>query len=301
MICKWCGEKLDPSTTHCKRCGRETPAMSDCGGYYKLGSAEPVQRPASRDNSKLQRENDAIKRALAKLQKRQRADRKVLYFGLSAALVLIVVLFVLVVLLNAKVNRLASELEQLAQPVLQHTQDAQPADADQLPGQVGVNLTIIRSEGAVSVMGDVQIGETGGSEALLCDSVSDAGVDTYKANVFLPGQEDAAEILLIKSTHGDELISVEFRHQFDRFYGADAQCYPVWKYRTGADQEWQNLPEAGFAMKRSESGYVLEASSQEYRKLSEAGYVELCLLAEITFAGGQTVTVSVEGLPVQMD
>lgn len=36
MFCKWCGGRLAPSDSKCKRCGREVPALSDCGGFYDL-------------------------------------------------------------------------------------------------------------------------------------------------------------------------------------------------------------------------------------------------------------------------
>lgn len=36
MFCKWCGANISGSATVCDRCGRETPAMSDCGGFYDL-------------------------------------------------------------------------------------------------------------------------------------------------------------------------------------------------------------------------------------------------------------------------
>jgi hypothetical protein len=36
MFCKWCGGDLLSSDTKCKRCGRDVPALSDCGGFYDL-------------------------------------------------------------------------------------------------------------------------------------------------------------------------------------------------------------------------------------------------------------------------
>jgi len=36
MFCKWCGGNLNPSDHKCRRCGREVPALSDCGGFYDL-------------------------------------------------------------------------------------------------------------------------------------------------------------------------------------------------------------------------------------------------------------------------
>lgn len=36
MLCKWCGAKLPDFATKCKRCGKDIPAISDCGGFYDL-------------------------------------------------------------------------------------------------------------------------------------------------------------------------------------------------------------------------------------------------------------------------
>lgn len=36
MICKWCGAEIQPSYKNCPVCGRELPAMSDCGGFYDI-------------------------------------------------------------------------------------------------------------------------------------------------------------------------------------------------------------------------------------------------------------------------
>ena len=36
MFCKWCGADLSNSATKCTRCGKDVPAMSDCGGFYDL-------------------------------------------------------------------------------------------------------------------------------------------------------------------------------------------------------------------------------------------------------------------------
>lgn len=44
MICKWCGEAVDPGSRICGRCGRELPPMTDCGGFYQvMPSARPAQ------------------------------------------------------------------------------------------------------------------------------------------------------------------------------------------------------------------------------------------------------------------
>lgn len=36
MFCKWCGKSIQLTDKKCPACGRETPPMSDCGGFYDL-------------------------------------------------------------------------------------------------------------------------------------------------------------------------------------------------------------------------------------------------------------------------
>lgn len=36
MFCKWCGNSIQLTDKKCPTCGRETPPMSDCGGFYNL-------------------------------------------------------------------------------------------------------------------------------------------------------------------------------------------------------------------------------------------------------------------------
>lgn len=47
MFCKWCGNSIQLTDKKCPTCGRETPPMSDCGGFYNLkhsngGTAAPT-------------------------------------------------------------------------------------------------------------------------------------------------------------------------------------------------------------------------------------------------------------------
>lgn len=44
MICKWCGATIDVTKGKCPDCGRATPALSDCGGFYDI--VPKATRPA---------------------------------------------------------------------------------------------------------------------------------------------------------------------------------------------------------------------------------------------------------------
>lgn len=45
MICKWCGATIDVTKGKCPDCGRNIPALSDCGGFY--GVVPKATRPVS--------------------------------------------------------------------------------------------------------------------------------------------------------------------------------------------------------------------------------------------------------------
>lgn len=47
MICKWCGETLKTGAKTCKRCKRDIPAKSDCGGFYDLVPLPGTVPPAA--------------------------------------------------------------------------------------------------------------------------------------------------------------------------------------------------------------------------------------------------------------
>jgi hypothetical protein len=48
MICKWCGETVKPGAGTCKRCKRQIPALSDCGGFYDLvNQSSPILPPVA--------------------------------------------------------------------------------------------------------------------------------------------------------------------------------------------------------------------------------------------------------------
>lgn len=50
MICKGCGGALERGERICRRCGREVPSLSDCGGFYDLvNTPRPAaEKPRSR-------------------------------------------------------------------------------------------------------------------------------------------------------------------------------------------------------------------------------------------------------------
>ncbi len=46
MICKWCGASLPGAQGKCRRCGKEQPPLSECGGFYNIARTPAPGAPA---------------------------------------------------------------------------------------------------------------------------------------------------------------------------------------------------------------------------------------------------------------
>ncbi len=118
MICKWCGNKISPSDTKCKRCGKEVPALSDCGGFYDIVSKESIAAAAS-----SARTNNVVERPVrpaAPAPVNNSDDNKTIKLALAGfVLVIVVILFVLIFVLFGKVSKLSDELDTLKQNIVE--------------------------------------------------------------------------------------------------------------------------------------------------------------------------------------
>ncbi|MBE6924402.1 MAG: hypothetical protein E7466_04085 [Ruminococcaceae bacterium] len=143
MICKWCGGTVKAGDKKCARCGREIPALSDCGGFYGLVSnpaplvaAAPVAAPAAPPAPDPQ---ELARRAAAKKKAEQMALMRLGIFAL-VALVIVIMLIVLMVRqgdLDKRLNGMEKDMDMLNSKFSSHLQDNQmPERPDDRPAPV---------------------------------------------------------------------------------------------------------------------------------------------------------------------
>lgn len=117
MICKWCGNSMSPSETKCKRCGKEVPALSDCGGFYdlapKAAAAEVPSAPASSTAapSSYQPAKEPVP------AKKSKINKKFVLALIATVSAIFVTLLVLVFVLLGKVGNLSDDIEELQDKV----------------------------------------------------------------------------------------------------------------------------------------------------------------------------------------
>lgn len=114
MFCKWCGNNLRLTDKKCSACGRETPPMSDCGGFYNLkhSNGGTGVTPVASTEKVIVKEVpncSAVEKMEAKYAKERKAARKhhtmtMLCFGI--VLIAIICTAVLAVIANSQLGKL---------------------------------------------------------------------------------------------------------------------------------------------------------------------------------------------------
>lgn len=120
MFCKWCGGNLASTDIRCKRCGRDVPAGSDCGGFYDImQEGRPVQSAVA---------------APAQKAKAPVALIAVMAAGFAVLLILLIVVFVNQSRLTQELEDIRNELQDMeAETVIEDTAgEAEPESTGEL-------------------------------------------------------------------------------------------------------------------------------------------------------------------------
>ena len=133
MICKWCGAKVERTDKKCRRCGKEAPAMSECGGFY------PPPKPAVVGDPRT-----AAPRYPAQPQQKKRSGGGLLIIlcVLMAVVLLLSVFSLMMVLTNSR------KLEQLSKKDSAPAATAQPTEE---PTEATEPLTLAQQDVTVRV------------------------------------------------------------------------------------------------------------------------------------------------------
>lgn len=125
MFCKWCGADLPNTANKCTRCGKDIPAMSDCGGFFDLvpnakrhSTEVPVSQltPKAYPVSVEPSENNPPKRDIPTKGKESR--QKSNSFQLLTTCVGFIVVIALLLGINSKVGKILGSAEESGEKIL---------------------------------------------------------------------------------------------------------------------------------------------------------------------------------------
>lgn len=154
MFCKWCGKSIQLTDKNCPACGRETPPMSDCGGFYDLkhsntGSATEKAIVKEVPNSAAP-EKMEVKYAKERKAAKKHHTMTMLCFGVL--FIAIVCTAVLAVSANIQLGKLKEQIKsiQIEMPV-NAAEDTTNEPTEKQPGDEPEERTAHNFELAVTV------------------------------------------------------------------------------------------------------------------------------------------------------
>lgn len=328
MFCKWCGGTVAPSEATCKRCGRELPALSDCGGFYDLVPSAKESKPtpiAERmlppdTNRPLGNDYNRYRSATAEMAPIKKTENKqpISIWGL-VALCCFAILFTQSLVMNGRIVKqseqigvlkeelqgMAIRLQELSEfaapPVLlpEETPDAPPPEEPALKQQEVTFGVSISSEEDFNVFHAYsQLGDGIDTSSAVYEFDNESGA-LSKIRFSLGEVEDAIELKLSQT---EEL----FGYKVILSYAVDNQVFAIvdkpfqsrWLYRIVGSDEWEALPEGVYTSQNKMGEASISLSGAELLQLvdDDGGQLELMCELQLETAEGGALRLVIEGV-----
>ena len=335
MFCKWCGGNLNPSETKCKRCGKEIPALSDCGGFYDLVPTAKTRNATSPnvvvpDNGVNQPGGGSSKnqkpKPLEKTPVKKKNNKQPLYFLGFVTLCCFAILFVHILLLNGMIAKQSESIgdmnEELQGMVTQIRElsakettspialpEEKPDESTELPvptepelkeQDISFGVTITSAEDFNNYSAHSDLGD-------YMDSVSIAyGFDKMTGELskvyFALKEADGTIELSLNQT-------IEFRsHKVSVYYMVDNKVFGItdepaefkWLYRISNTDEWRVVPTSIFNVENDKGETAISITSTELLELIDRDIELPELKCEILLktAEGGSLTLIIEGITI---
>jgi len=287
MFCKWCGGSLTPSDSKCKRCGKEVPALSDCGGFYDLVPdakqlpktppadlhRPPCEMPPARDEKPEVRSGKTNKSVTKKLS-------VLPFFGA------VVVLVIAGIIVSGKINQCSAEIKGLRDELNSIASDigaiearlqaSEEVGSDEMTESVPELVEPVFSQQDVSF--SFKIVEQRDAKEYLPEYDLDECDDKISVS-FVFGDETASAVysaeksgqidlgFSCKSDGGSHTAAVTYKINESVFGLPRAPETCNWEYRVGSEDSWHPVTDALF----SQTG----TSGQSELTISETGWQDL--------------------------
>lgn len=323
MFCKWCGGNLASSDTKCKRCGKEVPALSDCGGFYDLvpnakkpvevrpGSVVPPEKPANPPRKPEPHKEVTPTRSKKAGKKSQLGLFVLTVIGFALAIMLLVVILGKVNQYSREVNRLRNDLRTINEKIDAIQVPTEPVETEPespepfvilepvLAEQNVVFTVIIPGEDSTQKIDtDLNLGDytdvaiiTHGLDALT-GAVNSAGYSLEKANTAVSLTIDRNIEFLNRTVSVSYVID-------DTIYGlSEAPETFKWQYRLDAESDWVDLPKDVFVQTDITGKTELTVRETALQELIADNEGQLELRCEIcrTNTDDGSLTIVIEGI-----
>lgn len=331
MFCKWCGADLPSSANKCTRCGKNIPAMSDCGGFYDLvpnakrRTAEgPVSTPVG---PKVDPVNvDPVKNDTPKKDvpvKGKKSGRKSNGFQLLITCIGFIIVIALLLGMNSKIGKVLDsvansdgrivtiyeELQQIKNSIQgeENEEPTPPTEGETVPNNVlleeqNIKIEIVadHSETGTSVKTTADLGDF--EDTVVDQVVLDSATQSLAGvQIDLSEAENCVEVKITNkpaaSSYGKGSISVVFDIDEKIFAEAQDEDEYKWAYRITGSTKWTSLDKDVFTI--SEDGKTVTYTANKLVDLLEdAELAEFRLTYKRSNVKDGSLTIIVSGITV---
>lgn len=331
MFCKWCGADLPNSANKCTRCGKEVPAMSDCGGFYDLvpnakrrTAGDPVSTPVGPKvvpvNVDPAKSDTSKKDVPVKGKKNGRKSS-----GLQLLIICIGFIIVIALLLgmNSKIGKVLDsvansdgrivtiyeELQQIKNSIQgeENEEPTPPTEGETVPNNVlleeqNVKVEIVadHSETGTSVKTTADLGDF--EDTVVDQVVLDSATQSLSGvQIDLSDAENCIEVKITNkpaaSSYGKGSISVDFDIDEKSFAEAQDEAEYEWEYRITGSTKWTFLDKDVFTI--SEDGKTVTYTANKLVDLlEEAEMAEFRLTYKRSNVKDGSLTIIISGITV---
>lgn len=323
MFCKWCGGTIASSDIKCKRCGKEVPALSDCGGFYDLvpnakkpsdvqpGPVVPPVKPASPPRKpEPTREAEPARK---KSSKKSLLGLTVL--NVVGFMLVMLMLFIIVSKVNqysTEVNGLRNDLRTISEkidsiaaatePVTSEPEATEPTVVlDPVLADQDVNFTakINGEDSAQAMEADLDLGDYTDT-AVISYGMDD---ETNAINSISYTLKEAGAVVVLTMECNNEFRTKNLSVSYvidDIAYGlSNAPETCTWQYRFSNDADWEDLPDTFIQTNGTgKTGLSIRETALQELLADNEGQGQLELRCEIsrTNTKNGSLTLVIEGI-----
>lgn len=322
MFCKWCGATITSSAAKCTRCGKDVPAMSDCGGFYDLvpgaprsgGAVPPVQPAAPKPHGPRP---EQVKQAPPSGKKNNTG-----LVGLAIACVGLLVMLVLILGMRSQINACLTWLEDNNQKIELLASDVQrlkkntAEDSQQVPEEtvteapkleeqtVQIRIDAVHGRDGVSVKSAADLGAV--EEAVTNQVTFNDNTNSLTGVSIDVGEAQGCIVAKFKSVVGSSedpekvVLSVAMDVDSAVFAANQGQPEYSWSYREDASDEWIELDGDVFTCEASDDGATVTFQAGDVDKLldEDVQNLEFRLTYTRRTEQGGSLTLEITGITI---
>ena len=314
MICKWCGANLSSSDVKCKRCGKDIPALSDCGGFYDLvpnarkateGYTEPVVTP---EKPVSPPQHPETPKEAPPVRSKKSSEKSLLGLTVITILGFALVILLLVITLG-KINQHAETINALQTDIQNITEKSDTATEPPatessdvldpvLSKQNVVFTVIVNGDEEKKVNTSLDLGDYCDTAIITYDTVEATGLLSFAS--YSLKEADTSTSFTIDYTNGARTRDISVSYVIDDTIYSLTETSTIckWQYRFDDSAEWKDISGDTFTQtdKNGKTEISIKADALQELIANNDGVLELRCEIYCTSADSGSLTTVIEGI-----